>query len=257
MTKIVKKGYRGRSKQSQARIAAGIWHKYPAEAKIGIIKRLAGGVGGVPSEMNPFTSTGLYYPTKGTKEARDKMTRLRKMKRHEHNPLPLIPIVASMALSKLQQKNPLTPQEQDEIVSTAEGYRQMGRSHPLNDLMAPFYIGKGAGYSELADVYGRSLEEGRMTPMEANPLASAEVLAELAKRRQAELLAPSVAIPDRRTVYWIAGGDDANTELRVKIIKKSLEDKYRCPIEVVRSPGQKIWGRQGRRPGGWEFISVR
>jgi len=63
MRKLVKKGYPGRSEQSISRISAGIWHKYTPEAKIGIIRRIAGGKGGVPrNEQNPkppFKATKL------------------------------------------------------------------------------------------------------------------------------------------------------------------------------------------------------
>jgi hypothetical protein len=296
MSKIVKKGYSGRSKQSQARIAAGIWHKYPAEAKIGIIRRLAGGVGGVPaemnpqstkeiveninssielaegdinrgrkksardefmkalglyynaltpeeqkvysgliqdiirlerklglSEMNPYTSTGLYYPTKGTKEAKIKMSQLRKMrkgKRYQENIAPII--VAAAA--------PIVAKEAPKVISK---------------------IKKASGEAM------RRLKGGKEMEFEENPLASADVLAELARRRQSELIPQFVAEPIRRTVYWIAGGDDQNTELRKKILKENLEKRYGCKIEVVKSPGQKIWGRQGRRPSGWEFVAVQ
>ena len=310
MSKIVKKGYPGRSKQAQSRITAGVWHHYPPEAKIGIIKRLAGGVGGIPSEMNPtkrgagkvyemderisrlteryekcrmqgkpykqlqkkikklniqrskmsresnpYTSTGLYYPTKGSKEARQRMAKLRAM-RSEGNP-------QNKKWKRLRLYSGMTHHDAKAI---AEMVRKEGKNIMTREV-APwihgFYIpkraDKRAALRKLRTVgkkWGYKLNPPIIQETEQNALASAEVLSELARRRQAESLTPEVVISTRRTVYWIAGGDDANTELRKKIIKENLEKKYGATIEIVKSPGQKIWGRQGRRPSGWEFIAV-
>jgi hypothetical protein len=48
MRKIVKKGYPGRGRQEVDRITAGIWHSYSPQAKIGIVRRLSAGTGGIP-----------------------------------------------------------------------------------------------------------------------------------------------------------------------------------------------------------------
>jgi len=55
MSKITKQGYPGRNKQQLDRITSGIWHSYSPQAKIGIIRRLSAGTGGIPREQNPGT----------------------------------------------------------------------------------------------------------------------------------------------------------------------------------------------------------
>ena len=65
MRKIIVKGYPGRNKYEWDRLVAGVWHKYPAETKISIIRRLARGSGGIPREENPQELANLNDPMGG------------------------------------------------------------------------------------------------------------------------------------------------------------------------------------------------
>jgi hypothetical protein len=71
------------------------------------------------------------------------------------------------------EKNPLTGQEYTEITSAADGYIDLASRHK-DKSKRQFFAGKATGYDEIAEVYGKSLWAGRMSPMR-NPLTKQEI----------------------------------------------------------------------------------